>query len=71
MSYSASSSKLIKETLNHEGNISFDCFNNYNLILILKPGKTELVLYGTARNLVTQPKCIVELKASKINHATH
>ena len=69
--YSASSSKLIEETLNHEGNILFDWFNNNNLILILKPGKTELVIYGTPRNLPTQPKCNVELKGSKINYATH
>ena len=34
--------------LNHEGNILFDCFNNNTLILNLKPGKTELVIYGTA-----------------------
>ena len=42
--YSASSSKLIEETLNHEGNILFDWFNHNNLILNLKPGKTELVI---------------------------
>ena len=58
--YSASSSKLIEETLNHEGNILFDWFNNNNLILNLKPGKTELVIYGTARNLATQPECNVD-----------
>ena len=49
----------------------FDWFNNNNLILNLKPGKTELVIYGTARNLATHPKCNVELKDSKLNHATH
>ena len=39
--YSASSSKLIEETLNHEGNILVDWFNNNNnLIMNLKPGKT-------------------------------
>ena len=69
--YSASSSKLIEERLKHEGNILFDWFNNNNLILNLKPGKTELTIYGTARNLATQHKCNVELKGSKINHATH
>ena len=69
--YSTSSSKLVKETLNHEGNILFDWFNNNNLIVNLKPGKTELVIYGTAQNLTTQPKCSDELKGSKINHATH
>ena len=42
--YSASSSKLIEETLNHEGNILLDWFNHNNLILNLKPGKTELVI---------------------------
>ena len=52
--YSASSSKLIKETLNHEGNILLDWFNNNNnLIMNMKPDKTELVIYGTARNLAT------------------
>ena len=71
MLYFASSSKIIEETLNHEGNILFDCFNNNTLILNLKPGKTELVIYGTAWNLATQLECNVELKGSKINHATH
>ena len=65
--YSTSSSKLVKETLNHEGNILFDWFNNNNLIVNLKPGKTELVIYGTAQNLTTQRKCSDELKGSKIN----
>ena len=52
--YSALSSKLIKETLNHEGNILLDWFNNNNnLIMNMKPDKTELVIYGTARNLAT------------------
>ena len=69
--YSASSSKLIEETLKHEGNILFDWFNNNSLILNLKPGKAELTIYGTARNLATQHECNVELKGSKINHATH
>ena len=62
--YSASSSKLIEKTLNHEGNTLFDWFNNNNLILNLKPSKTEPVIYGTARNLATQPECNVELKGS-------
>ena len=68
--YSASSSKLIEETLNHEGNTLFDLFNDNNLILNLKPSKTELAIYGTARNLATQPECNVELKGSKIIHET-
>ena len=68
--YSASSSKLIEKTLNHKGNTLFDWFNNNNLILNLKPSKTELVIYGTARNLATQPECNVELKGSKIIHET-
>ena len=62
--YSASSSKLIEKTLNHEGNALFEWFNNNNLILNLKPSKTEPVIYGTARNLATQPECNVELKGS-------
>ena len=33
------------------------------IILNLKPGKKELVIYGS--------QCNVELKGSKINHATH
>ena len=66
--YSASSSKLIEKMLNHEGNILFDWFNNNNLILNLKPGKTELVIYGTARNLATQLECNAQLKGSKIKN---
>ena len=54
--YSTSSSKLIQETLSHEGNILFDWFNNNDLILNLKTGKTELVIYGSARNLASQPE---------------
>ena len=70
--YSASSSKLIEEMLNHEGNILFDWFNdNNNLIMNLKPGKTELVIYGTARNQATYSGSNVGLKGSKINHVTH
>ena len=68
--YSAWSSKLIEETLNQEGNILFDWFNN-NLTLNLKPGKTKLVIYGTAWNLATQPECNAKLKGSKINRATY
>ena len=49
----------------------FDWFNNNNLILNLKPGKTEQVIYGTARNLTAQPECNIALKGSKIDHATH
>ena len=64
--YSASSSKLIEQTLNSKCNILFDWFNNNNLIL--KPGKTELVIYSTARNLATQLECNVELKGSKIKN---
>ena len=67
----ASSIKLIKEMLNHKGDILFNWFNNNNLTVNLKPGKTELDIYGTARNLATQPECNVKLKGSKINHATH
>ena len=62
--YSALSSKLIKKTLNHEVITLFEWFNNNNLILNLKPSKTEPVIYGTARNLATQPECNVELKGS-------
>ena len=69
--YSVSSSKLIEETLNHKGNILFDWFNNNSLILNLKPGKTELVIYDTAQNLATQTECNVELKVSKINRTPH
>ena len=68
--YSASSSKLIEKTLNHEGNTLFDWFNNNYLTLNLKPSKSELVIYGTARNLATHPECNVELKGSKIIHET-
>ena len=49
----------------------FDWFNNDNLILNLKPGKTELVIYATALTLATQTECNVELKGSNINQATH
>ena len=56
--YSALSNKLIKKTLNHEGNTLFEWFNNNNLILNLKPSKTEPVIYGTARNLATQPNAM-------------
>ena len=57
--------------LNHKGDILFNWFNNNNLTVNLKPGKRELDIYGTARNLATQPEFNVKLKCSKINHATH
>ena len=49
----------------------FDWFNNNKLCLNLNPGKTELVIYGTAQNLAFQTECNVELKGLKINHPTH
>ena len=67
--FSDSSSKSIEETLNYEGEQLFQWFMENNLILNLKPGKTELVIYGTAQKLKTQPPCNVEINGSIINHA--
>ena len=55
----------------HEGNILFDWFNNNSLCLNLNPGKTELVIYGTAQNLAFQTECNVESQGLKINHPIH
>ena len=45
--YSDSSCKNIEDTLNYEGKKLFRWYQENNLILNLKPGKTEFVIYGS------------------------
>ena len=63
--YSHSSPKNIEETLTQEGEYLFRWFHE-NLILNLKPGKTEYVIYGTARNLKSQLPCYVNILGTVI-----
>ena len=60
----------VEEVLNQEANLVGKCFTNNNLILNLKKGKTELVIYSTSQELAKQPSCNVSLNGTPINQAT-
>ena len=69
--FSHSSTKIIEEKLSHEGTKLFNWFADNNLVLNLKSGKTELVIYGTSQKLKTQPPCSLEILHSSINCVTN
>lgn len=69
--FSHSSTKTIEEKLSHEGTKLFNWFADNNLVLNLKSGKTELVIYGTSQKLKTQPPCSLEILHSSINCVTN
>ena len=68
--FSERSVAAVEEVLNQEANLVGKWFTNNNLILNLKKGKTELVIYGTSQKLAKQPSCNVSLHGTPINQAT-
>ena len=68
--FSERSVAAVEEVLNQEANLVGKWFSNNNLILNLKKGKTELVIYGTSQKLAKQPSCNVSLNGTPINQAT-
>ena len=60
----------VEIVLNHEANLVGKWFTNNNLILYLKKGKTELVVYGTSQKLAKQPSCNVSLHGTPIYQTT-
>ena len=68
--FSARSVAAVEEILNQEANLVGKWFMNNNLILNLKKGKTELVIYGTCQKLAKQPSCNVSLHGTPINQTT-
>ena len=68
--FSERSVAAVEEVLNQEANLVGKWFMNNDLILNLKKGKTELVIYGTSQKLAKQPSCNVSLNGTPINHAT-
>ena len=65
--YSSPSSKSVTETLSRDGYSLFSWFQKNDLIVNLKPGKTETVLFGTAQNLRNQPSTEVRIDGQTIN----
>ena len=68
--FSERSVAAVEELLNQEANLVGKWFMNNNLILNLRKGKTELVIYGTSQKLAKQLSCNVSLNGTPINHAT-
>ena len=69
--FSERSVAAVEIVLNHEANLVGKWFTNNNLILNLKKGKTELVVYGTSQKLAKQRSCNISLHGTPINQATN
>ena len=65
--YSAKSSKEVEKVLNAEIQKIANWMNTNCLILNLKKGKTEFVLYGAQQNLRNQSTCNININAVPIN----
>ena len=65
--HSSTSSKNVAETLSRDGASLFPWFQKNDLIVNLKPGKMETVLFGTAQKLLTQPSAEVSINGETIN----
>ena len=65
--HSSPSSKSVAETLPRGGASLFSLFQKNDLIVNLKPGKTETVLLGTAQKLRTQSSTEVSINGETIN----
>ena len=69
--FSSRSTIDIEETLTCEGEMLFRWFQENNLILNLKPGKTEAIIFGTARNLKLQSPVRISILGCNINQENH
>jgi hypothetical protein len=65
--YSSKLSEEIESVLNTEVQTIADWMNENCLILNLKKGKTEFVLYGSQQNLRKQGTCNININAAPIN----
>ena len=65
--HSSPSSKNVAKTISHDGASLFSWFQKNDLIVNLKPVKTETVLFGTALKLLTQPSAEVSINGETIN----
>lgn len=65
--YSSKSSKEVESVLNNEVQRIADWMNENCLIINLKKGKTEFVMYGAHQNLRKQDACTIKINATSIN----
>eukprot|EP00794_Sanderia_malayensis_P021255 gene21255-23328_t len=68
--YSDESAKVVEDVINHEANLTGKWFTDNNLIMNLKKGKTEFVMYATSQKLSRQPSCHVEIGGTEINESS-
>ena len=59
--------KVIEERLNNDLNKIANWFSDNNLIINLKKGKTEYVLYGTAQRLAKSSELVIDINGQIIN----
>ena len=67
--YSDKSAKAAEDVINHEANLVGKWFTDNNLIMNLKKGKTEFVMYGTSQNCQGNHHAILKsevLKSTKV-----
>ena len=69
--YSDKSAKVVEDVINHEANLAGKWFTDNNLIMNLKKGKTEFVMYGTSQKLSRQPSCHIEIGGLEINQSSN
>ena len=68
--YSDKSAKAVEDVINHEANLVGKWFTDNNLIMNLKKGKTEFVMYGTSQKLSRQQSCHIEIGGAEINQSS-
>ena len=64
--YLDKSAKAVEDVINHEANLVGKWFMDNNLIMNLKKGKTEFVMYGTSQKLSKQPSYPIEIGGAEI-----
>ena len=68
--YADKSAREVETVLNREVSFIANWFDDNNLILNLKKGKTEFVLYGSSKKLSTQPDISININNTVINEVT-
>ena len=66
--YASSDSKIIEDTINKEISQIADWFQENILVLNLKKGKTEFVLYGTIQRLKGAAATKIRINGKEISH---